>query len=287
MQAANAFGDLTAHLQDIWDKTGAHNDPAPWNLNDASNKASEFVLSWDDVRDILKSGLCPRVCDKLKTANEMLHSDNVKGMTGDYLAVMGGFSRLVQAAVPIGRRSDRNKEAEKNYAIMGRKNVDVLVDVLLDAYVTAPGNLKAARWKALDELLGKKYDGKNNAFKDDEKVAIAKKLQGELRGFLDTFSKNKDTVWVVFLKAFDMMSGDQDGYGFLGKGHAKSLKAEDFDRWVIMSCDGQNKKPAPGTPSIPDRLVWGFVKHAKARALAMQHNWDHPRKPLSDEDIYS
>lgn len=162
----------------------------------------------------------------------------------DCLSFMGGFSHVVYMA-----------GFSKDGVILEKKHIDRDIELAVDKYVI---QRTKENWEALSVAVdtGTTKDGK--PFTDDQKVAIAKVVQRELVKFFYPPSLGKDDVWLAFIKAFDMFSYDASGYGGFGKSGVRNLRSDDFVQTIVYSV-GQEI-----SPTVPDQLVWGFVKLARA-----------------------
>ncbi|KAG6355160.1 hypothetical protein INS49_004241 [Diaporthe citri] len=223
---------LKARLKDI-------NDPPVFNLSESGPPPGPYVMSWDDVKALLKAGLNPRFCSDKQTAVDLL----THGGLVDCLSFMGGFSHVVFMA-----------GFSKDGAILEKKHIDRGIELAVDKYVF---ERTKENWEALSVAVDKGTTKDGKPFTNEQRAAIAKIIQRELVKFFGPPSLGKDDVWLAFVKAFDMVAYDVGGYGGFGKSGSKRLHSNDFFQTIMYSF-GQNK-----SPDVPEKLVWGFVKLAR------------------------
>lgn len=212
-------------------------DPPILNICDYAIP-SPYVMSWDDVKALLKAGLNPRFCGDKKIAVELL----TEGGKVDCLSFMGGFSHVYMAGY------------SKDGAILEKKHIDRDIELAVEKYVT---QRTRENWEALSAAVDRGTTTNGQPFTDQQRAEIAKVVQRELVKFFEPPSRGKDDLWLAFIKAFDMFSYDADGYGGFGKSGVKNLISDDFAQTIMYSV-GQNV-----WPDVPNKLAWGFVRFAR------------------------
>jgi hypothetical protein len=194
------------------------------------------VLTYNDVKALLKAGLNPRFCTDHPTAQRFL----ANGGKGDTLAFMGGFSRVV--ALTTGIKNFKNPISQL------KEKINAFVELPLSAYVELHTQQK---WNKLETALDEELN--TQALRDD----FVRKVQDQLIVFFRALSRG-DHVWIIFCKALDLKSVDNDvgvAYGAFGKSGSSVFYGTDFDQHAIMYARGGNN-------AVALQLLWGFVQYA-------------------------
>ncbi|KAK2694598.1 hypothetical protein QWA68_005729 [Fusarium oxysporum] len=106
---------------------------------------------------------------------------------------------------------------------------------------------------------------------DGEKEIICKEITEQLINGMRKIS-TRDRTYLIMAPARDMISMDKDVYGEFSKTEGSAMKADEFDRSVIIDSPGQGS----GGSLVPTRLVWTFAEHTE-RVLGIS-----PSQPLYD-----